>query len=144
MSDERPGEEPQLEDEGIPDHEGPLPSKVRTGDQQDGIIPPGDHPRAADEFGTTAAEQLRGETLAERLEEEEPDGPLPQTERDDPGQLTERGDTETDDEAELVASEFGDTPGESAEEDAVRAVPEGEVPGAYDAPDDDYVETESA
>jgi hypothetical protein len=144
MSDARPGEEPQPEDEGIPDHEGPLPSKVRTGDQQDGMIPPGDQPRGADEFGTTAAEQLRGETLTERLAEEEPNRPLPGTERDDPGQLTERGDAETDDEAELVASEFEDTAGESAEEDAVRAVPEGEVPGAYDAPDDDYVAEESA
>lgn len=145
MSDERPGEEPQLEDEGIPDHEGPLPSKVRTGDQQDGMIPPGDEARGAREFGTTAAEQVRGETLAARLEAEEPDEPLPLTDRDDAGQMTERGDAETDDEAELVATESADVPGEPAEEDAVRAVPEGEVPGAYEAPDDDYVaEEESA
>jgi hypothetical protein len=144
MSDERPGEEPQLEDEGIPDHEGPLPAKVRTGDQQDGMIPPGDRPRAADEFGTTAAEQLRGESLTARLDEEEPEDAIPPTDRDDPGQLTERGDAETDDEAELVASAFEDVPGESAEEAAVRAVREGEVPGAYDAPDDGYVEEESA
>jgi len=159
MSDERPGEEPQLEDEGIPDHEGPLTSKVRTGDQQDGMIPPGDRPRGANDFGTTAAEQLRGESLTERLEEEDEEAlgaPGPVAERDDPlelgglqspgdvGQMTERGDTETDDEAELVASEFEDFAGESAEEAAVRAVREGEVPGAYDAPDDDYVDEESA
>ncbi len=143
-SDERPGREPQLEDEGIPDHEGPLASKVRTGDQQDGMIPPGDRPQAADDFGTTAAEQLRGESLTARLEEEEPDVPVPPAERDDPGQPTMRGDAETDEEAELVASEFDDVPGESAEEAAVRSVPEGEVPGAYDAPDDDYVDEESA
>jgi hypothetical protein len=144
MSDRRPGEEPQLEDEGIPDHEGQPASKVRTGDQQDGKIPPGDEPRAVGDFGTTAAEQLRGETLTERLEAEERDRPLPDTGRDEPGQLTERGDSETDDEAELVATELEDTAGESAEEDAVRVVPEGDVPGAYDAPDDDYVEQESA
>lgn len=144
MSDERPAEEPQLEDEGIPDHEGPLASKARTGDQQDGMIPPGDEARGTDRFGTTAAEQLRGETLDDRLREERPDEPPPDTERDDPGQMTERGDAETDDEPELVATEYGDVPGEPAEEDAVRAVPEGQVPGAYDAPDDGYVDEESA
>jgi hypothetical protein len=144
MTDERPGAEPQLEDEGIPDHEGPLPSKVRTGDQQDGMIPPGDEPRGADEFGTTAAEQLRGESLTERLDEEEPDEPMPETARVDAGQLTERGDAETDDEPDLVANEFAEVTGEPAEEDAVRVVPEGDVPGAYDAPDDDYVDEESA
>jgi hypothetical protein len=144
MSEERPAEEPQLEDEGIPDHEGPLASKVRTGDQQDGMIPPGDEARGTDRFETTAAEQLRGETLDDRLREERPDEPPPDTDRDDPGQMTERGDAETDDEPELVATEYRDVPGEPAEEDAVRAVPEGQVPGAYDAPDDGYVDEESA
>jgi hypothetical protein len=144
MSDERPGEEPQLEDEGIPDHGGPLPSKVRTGDQQDGMIPPDDRPRAADQFGTTAAEQVRGESLTTRLEEEDPDEPLPATTRDDPGQLAERSDARTDDEPELVGSEFEHVPGERGEEDAVRAVQEGEVPGAYDAPEDGYVDEETA
>ena len=70
MSEDRP--DSQLEHEGIPDHERPLPPKVRAGDQQDGMIPPGDEPRGADEFGTTAAEQVRGESLADLLEEEEP------------------------------------------------------------------------
>ncbi|MGZ4151610.1 MAG: hypothetical protein ACXVP3_04105 [Actinomycetota bacterium] len=144
MSDERPGEEPQLEEEGIPDLEGPLPSKVRTGDGQEGIIPPDEDWIAADEFGTTAAEQLRGEPLTARLREEQPDEPPPLDERDDPAQLTQPGDTEPDEEPALVADEwFEDLPGEPAEEDAVRAVSEDEVPGAVDAPSDGY-EEESA
>ena len=133
-----------LEDEGIPDLEGPLPSKVATGDAQEGLTPPADEPLAADEFGTTAAEQARGETLSRRLSEEQPEQPLTETERREAGQLTERGDAETDDEDELIATELDETPGEPAEDDAVRVVPENEAPGAYDAPDDGYVDEESA
>jgi hypothetical protein len=49
MSDERPGEEPRLEDEGIPDHEGPPASKVRTGDQDvERAVAEGDVPGAYD------------------------------------------------------------------------------------------------
>jgi hypothetical protein len=154
MSQERPGldpeleddedpdigdDEPLLEDDGIPDLEGPLDSKVATGDEQEGIIPPGAEPRGAAVFGTTAAEQLRGESLTERLEDEEPERPPPESEPEpEAGQITEEGDAETDDEPALVADEFGEVPGEEPEEDAVRVVPEGEVPGAIDAPDDDY------
>jgi hypothetical protein len=60
----------------IPDHEGPLPGKVITGDAQEGIIEPLDHPRAADRFGTTADEERRGAGLDERVRWEEPDTPL--------------------------------------------------------------------
>jgi hypothetical protein len=95
MGDQRPGEEPELEEEGLPDLEGPLPSKLRTGDHQEGIIPPDDDWVAADEFGTTAAEQVRGEPLTARLREEQAEPP-PLDERDDPGQLTQAGDTEPD------------------------------------------------
>jgi hypothetical protein len=57
----------------IPDHEGPLPGKVITGDAQEGLIEPGDRPRAADRFGTTAEEQREGASLDERIRWEQPD-----------------------------------------------------------------------
>lgn len=141
MNDEAPQNEPQLEDEGIPDHEGPLPQKARSGDQQDGMIPPGTEPQAVDRFGTTAAEQVRGGRLSQRLEAEVPDG-TDEIARDDPGQMTAQGDAETDDEDTLVASEFEDAAGEPQEE-AVRVVEEGAVPGAVDRPDDGSLDREA-
>lgn len=62
-----------LDEEGIPDLEGPLPSKEETGDAQEGLAPPHDRATAALDTGTTAAEQLAGETLDERVAREEPD-----------------------------------------------------------------------
>jgi hypothetical protein len=91
---ERPQHGPGLEDEGIPDHEGPLPSRVRSGVQQEGIVPPGTDARAVDRFGTTAAEQARGDVLEQRLGEEEADEPSAAVADDDPGQLAATGDVE--------------------------------------------------
>jgi hypothetical protein len=91
----------------------------------------------------TAAEQLRGQPLGARLAEEVPDEPAT-NQWIEAGQLVERGDTEEDDEDELVATELPETAGEPAEQNAVRIVPEGQVPGAYEAPDDGYVEEEPA
>jgi MFS family permease len=65
---------PSLDAEGIPDHEGPLPEKARTGDAQEGLYPPAEDGYAgADEFGTTAEEQREGESLAAKLARETPD-----------------------------------------------------------------------
>jgi hypothetical protein len=61
-----------LDDEGVPDLEGPLPEKAATGDPQEGIAPPADHPASLD-YGTTAAEQRAGEPLDIRLSHELPD-----------------------------------------------------------------------
>ena len=144
MESARPQHEPELEDEGIPDHEGPLPAKVRSGDQQDGIVPPGTSPGAVDRFGTTAAEQLRGDSLSDRLATELPDAPSAGGMPDDAGQLTQEGDAEPDTEKELVAHEYEDVAGEQPEEAAMREVPEGRVPGAYDRPTDGYVEEEGS
>jgi hypothetical protein len=58
----------ELEDEGIPD----LQDTV-TSDDNEGLIPPRDYPQAVNEFGTTAAEESRGESLAQRVAREEPD-----------------------------------------------------------------------
>lgn len=65
---------PSLDAEGIPDLEGPLPEKARTGDAQEGISPPAeDEYVAADEFGTTAREEREGEQLDAKLARENPD-----------------------------------------------------------------------
>lgn len=62
-----------LDEEGIPDLNGPLPGKAATGDPQEGQAPPGDRPRASVDFGTTAHEQREGEGLDGRLAREVPD-----------------------------------------------------------------------
>ena len=41
--------------------------------EAEGRVPIGEEPTAVQRFGTTAAEQRRGDTLAHRLLEEEPD-----------------------------------------------------------------------
>lgn len=65
-----PGAAP--EDEGIPDLQDGTPEAQRAGDPQRMPVP-GERPVAADNFGTTAAEQAEGESLDDRLAEEEPD-----------------------------------------------------------------------
>jgi hypothetical protein len=61
-----------LDEEGIPDLEGPLPEKAATGDPQEGASPPTDRPASLD-YGTTAEEQSRPEPLDVRLARELPD-----------------------------------------------------------------------
>jgi hypothetical protein len=65
-----------LDEEGVPDLEGPLPEKEATGDPQEGLPPPNDRPRASVDFGITAEEQAQGESLDRRIEREEPDLPI--------------------------------------------------------------------
>jgi hypothetical protein len=55
-----------MDAEGIPDLETPV-------NQDEGLIPPRDHPQAVEEFGTTAAEERSDEPLADRVLREEPD-----------------------------------------------------------------------
>jgi hypothetical protein len=66
------------EDQGIPDLDPALPAKEATGDAQEGQVLPGDEPRAAEEHGTTAEEQRRGEDLGDRLDREEADRDEPE------------------------------------------------------------------
>jgi hypothetical protein len=61
-----------LDEEGIPDLEGPLPGKAATGDPQEGVAPPSDRPASTD-YGITADEQSRSEPLDVRLARELPD-----------------------------------------------------------------------
>lgn len=108
----------ELEDEGVPDHEGPLVSKHLTGDDQEGVAPPArERPLASFEYGTTAEEQRRGESLDGRLRREEPDG----SPRADPypvGRLVEPDEgLSSDEEKDVVAYDAGsDGGGFSAEE----------------------------
>ncbi len=148
--------EPSLDDEGVPDLDGPLPEKEATGDPQEGAAPPGDRPRASVDWGVTAAEQLAGEPIGVRVGREVPDigetDPVDEVAQDlglDPSpsddlvpvspldeteDLTGRtliGDDIVDDrEAELVAlaPETDPAEGLSAEEAAIRITDDG-APG---------------
>jgi len=112
-----------LDEEGIPDLEGPLPGKVKTGDPQEGATPPTDRPASLD-YGTTAAEESEPEPLDAKLRREVPDLDDSATiAQDAPVLGVVPGDEDVDDlddEADLVAR--GVTPqteGLSAEEAAV-------------------------
>jgi hypothetical protein len=61
-----------LDQEGIPDLDGPLPAKAATGDPQEGTPPPTDRP-ASNDYGVTADEQSHREPLDARLARELPD-----------------------------------------------------------------------
>lgn len=62
----------EFEEEGIPDLEGAPPGQVRD-TYDEGLVVPEDVPLGVEEFGTTAAEDQRGETLAQRADREVPD-----------------------------------------------------------------------
>jgi hypothetical protein len=67
MPGNRPYDNSQhLDREGIPDLETPV-------NQDEGIIPPGDQPIAADEFGVTAREERADEPIGNRVTREMPD-----------------------------------------------------------------------
>jgi hypothetical protein len=86
-----------LDQEGIPDLEGPLADKVKTGDPQEGTPPPTDRPASFD-YGVTAEEQLRPEPLDVRLAHEVPDiGQARGIADDDPVELVVPGDEDVDD-----------------------------------------------
>ncbi|HXF71219.1 MAG TPA: hypothetical protein VNO79_01245 [Actinomycetota bacterium] len=132
-------EDPRLEDEGIPDHAGPLPSKEATGDAQEGLIPPADRPQAADRRGTTAREHREGPSFDERISWERR-GREPRGGRPEAGQLVEEGGGGPDEEKDLAAEEVEGSPGRSAEEAAVRV--DQEAPGGVDRARDSYLEEE--
>jgi hypothetical protein len=114
-----------LDQEGIPDLEGPLPAKVATGDPQEGASPPSERP-AADDYGVTAEEQGRPEPLDARLARERPD--VVRADADDVGAIVAPEDEDVglaDDDGEVVARDApDDTAGESAEEAAMHIIPE--------------------
>ncbi|HEY7107507.1 MAG TPA: hypothetical protein VH986_13955 [Acidimicrobiia bacterium] len=130
-----------LDDEGVPDLEGPLPEKERTGDPQEGASPPADRP-ASEDFGTTAAEQERGESISRRVEREVPD-PTAEDGRaragggtfDDPVELLDEASVEGFDEEDELIGEAEDPGAEGlgAEDAAVHV--RDDAPGGVDGPD---------
>jgi uncharacterized protein DUF5709 len=116
--------ERDLEDEGVPDLEGPLDEKAMTGDAQEGVAPPRERPGAVRDYGVTAAEQRTDEPLRRRLLREQPDvGDAGAEETPEPvGRLVEpeSGVDEQDETAEAIASDVGDdNRGFTAEEAAM-------------------------
>ena len=114
-----------LEEEGIPEVDEQPAGKVLAGDTGEGLVPPRDHPVAAEDLGTTAREESVGESLADRSAREHLETELDDyLEEQDPvaGRLVQpdRGTADYDDTAEEVGEATGDLAGLSAEEAAVR------------------------
>ncbi len=125
-------EHESVEDEGIPELERPHPAKIATGDPQEGLMVPRDEPRGAEDWGTTAEEQMEGRPLADRLDAELPD--TEEGQREQAGRLREEGFGLVDTEKDLVADEAeDDVDGLSAEEAAMRI--EDPPPGVSTGPD---------
>lgn len=136
-----------LESDGVPDHEGPLASKVATGDPQEGLDAGSRERRPASfDFGITAAEQREGEGLDGRIARELPD-PAMDPYAEEPVQAVGVGSAEagrlieddegahTDVTAESIAYSAGEDSGDlSAEEAAVHLVSE-DLAGLTDDPD---------
>jgi hypothetical protein len=113
--------EQELDAEGMP-----VLQDTVTSDGTEALPPPKDYPQAALDFGTTAAEERRGETLADRVKREQPEW----RDGEDPtavGQIIEPGAEEgfEDDEASAIGLELGDPDvALSAEESAMHVVDE--------------------
>ena len=114
----------ELDAEGIPDLADPI-------NQDEGMIPPRDHPQAVDEPATTAVGQRLGDSLTDRMLREEPDfgqrgssaldavEALDETGSDGGigGRLVDAGSADVeglDDEKEVTASLVGDAGSEGA------------------------------
>lgn len=115
MTDRIPDPGSEFEEEGIPDHEGPLPGKVATGDQQEGMAVPADAPEYSDDHGVTAEEQREGDRIETWVSAEEPDVD-PVAEREAPDVVDEQSEPES-----LVEAETEETG--SPEPDEVSAEP---------------------
>ena len=127
------GEDTPGEDDGVLSFSDSLLSDDLDADVLDTGVDAGSGYRGATAYGTTAAEEARGESLADHLAEEEPDQQpdLPWTDEDEPnddgnvalplaGRLVapDQG-AHGDDEADLVAFDADVDGGASAEEAAV-------------------------
>ena len=126
MATTRPNEhERTLDEEGVPDLEGPMPAKAATGDPQEGMAPPNEQPRASVDYGVTADEQRRPEPLDRRLAREEPDvdGAVGGRPREELQMLAAHG-TGPDDEKDEVADAVRADGTLGPEESAVRIEPE--------------------
>lgn len=140
MAERIPSAADPFEEEGLPGMNDGLEAKRITGDTQEGIPAPGDSTAAAEDFGTTAAEERAGEPLDLRLSREEPDRsaasppddspeaeqPYPEDVDERTGRLLEPDEgARPDEEPDAAATTVGvDEGGFSAEERAVHVRPE--------------------
>ena len=127
-----------FEEEGLASPDPDYDAKRITGDPQEEMAVPGELPGAAADWGTTAAEEARGEPLDGRLDREEPDllerakttdadespqaaQPYPEDPDERVGRLVESDEgARADDEPDAVALDVGtDRGGFSAEERAM-------------------------
>jgi hypothetical protein len=132
-----------LDDEGMPDLEGPLPQKEATGDPQEGLAPPAEVPASLD-YGTTAREEHEREPIERRLAREQPDvddAPVGDGDRRAPQLVEEDEGARTDADADLAATDVDrGLGGASAEEEAVKVTDE--APGATEDDDPGYLDRE--
>lgn len=117
MTDDR-----TLDDEGVPDLEGPLPQKAATGDPQEGLAPPNEAPQASVDRGVTPVEERRSETIGERMPREEPDvdTAAPTSQPREEMQATDPQGTRDDDEKDMTADEAPVSGALHPEEQAMR------------------------
>jgi hypothetical protein len=92
-----------------------------TDNDQDDMLPLGERPMGATEYGITAEEERMPESVEERRRREQPDVMVGMGEQDVVGRLVEpdQGVAGLDKEPQEVATEVDDTVGLSAEEAAV-------------------------
>ena len=131
-----------LDEEGLPDLEGPRPEKAATGDPQEGLPPPSQRPHSF-EWGVTEAEEDSGEPLSVRVSHERRDSGDGAEVLADDDQLVlvdDAVDGIEDREKDLVADASTGEPSLSAEEAALHVVDD--APGAVDREDDSYLEPE--
>ncbi len=102
----------ELAAEGIPDHVDPTPD--------DGFIVPGDEPRAALDYGTTAREAAVDEPLADRVRREQPESRPGSGGPAAAGRLEEPTANAGSPDKDVTGEQAGDDLGLSAEEEAVR------------------------
>ncbi|HEY3724092.1 MAG TPA: hypothetical protein VGN59_12135 [Acidimicrobiia bacterium] len=102
---------PTLDEEGIPDLEGPLSEKELTGDAQEGVMPPGNRAHVESDWGITTDEQSRSEPLDIRTAHERPDigetDPVDEVARDLGLDAASR---ESDDPADQIGRDGSDLP----------------------------------
>ncbi len=123
-----PDKERTLDEEGVPDLEGPLPGKVATGDPQEGLAPPNEKARAARDWGVTEREQRVDEPLDDRLAREEPDvDERPRAEAREVVLPVPPQGTGADDEKDEIAEEARPGGAVAPEEAAVRVESEREM-----------------
>lgn len=124
-----------LEQEGIPELQGAFPGEAATGVTWDGLVAPGDEPKAVEEFGVTAAEERLVEPLSLRVLREMPDevgaGETTTDRIAAARRLVEpQAGSLDDEEGDLVGGMAAyDTGGLSAEEAAMYVTDEDQAPG---------------